>query len=870
MAHPTIPLRDLAGGRVDRFVIKAQLGRGGMGEVFLGEDTLLKRDVAIKVIRREYSQDPIFRERLLKEAQRASQLNDEHIGRIYDVLVRDEGVFVVMEYVQGQTLRHRLDEPLTLNEFFSIARQCLAGLAAAHEQGILHCDLKPDNLMITPSGIVKILDFGFARKVETADSSVTLSAVTSGGTPGYVAPEVLLGSSPDLRADIFSMGVVFHEALTGQHPFRRDSHSPQAVGSEVDTSRIRRALPTGLDQVIGRMLATDPDQRYETCTEVLTDLDAVRDGRMPAIAAKSGIQSWPLRRIISLLALLILAVSLAAVFTWRITKSGSSQPLAAASPQLAVLPFQPSDASDESSRAFANGLTDTLSAKLGEISDRYQLQVVPGSEVRAQKVSDARRARTMLGATMVLNGSLQRSGGMVRVIYALVDTRSLRQTHSGVITADASNPFSFQDRVISEVLSSLDIELGKDDRARMASHGTNSSGAYDHYLRGRGYLQGYDRKENLSNAIAEFQQSISNDGSFAAAYAGMGQAYILTYALEHRPELITNANAACERATQLDPTNTGAKLCLGMLANVTGRYDQAAKHLENALKSDANCDHCYRELSVAYEQLRRPAEAESILKRAIELHPQQWAAYKRLGSFYADLGRYDEAASAFNRVVELAPDSISGYSNLGAIYIVQGKYAEASKALENSIAIQPTAPALSNLGAAYFYLGRYQDAARAYEQASRMNPSGYESFGNLAEAYAQIAGRQDESHRSYMQALKLAEERLKVNSRDGTVLMDAALYAAMLGDRRKAGEYRKSGLELAPDDPEAWLRSALVHAQLQDDTQALADLKRSLNLGLSPSEIFNNPAWKRFAGSPEYQAIMTKAQSKLTEKENKK
>ena len=870
MAHPTIPLRDLSDNRIDRFVIKTQLGRGGMGEVFLGEDTLLKRDVAIKVIRREYSQDPIFRERLLKEAQRASQLNDEHIARIYDVLVREQGVFVVMEYVQGETLRQRLEEPLSLNEFFSIATQCLGGLAAAHERGILHCDLKPDNLMITPSGTVKILDFGFARKLETSDSSVTLSAVTSGGTPGYVAPEVLLGSSPDLRADIFSMGVVLHEALTGQHPFRRDLQTPREGVSGVDTGRIRRALPEGLDQVIGRMLAADPEQRYKTCTDVLSDLEAIRTGHMPAIASTRPVQLWPARRISLLLTLLALVISLAALAIWRVTKSGSSQPFAAATRQLAVLPFQPSDSSDESSRAFASGLTDTLSAKLGEISDRYQLQVIPDSEVRAQKVSDARRARTMLGATMVLNGSLQRSGGMVRVIYALVDTRSLHQTHSGVITADASNPFSFQDRVIGEVLSSLDIELGKDDRVRMASHGTTNSGAYEHYLRGRGYLQGYDRKENLSNAIAEFQQSVAQDSNFALAYAGLGQAYILTYVLEPRPELVADANAACTHAAQLDPRNPGAELCLGMLANATGRYDQAAGHLENALKLDPNCDQCYRELSIAYEQLKRPEDAEAILKRAIALHPQRWAGYKRLGSFYADLGRYDEAVRAFDRVVELAPDSISGYSNLGAINIVQGNYSAATKALEKSIAIQPTAPALSNLGAAYFYLGKYQDAARAYEQAAQMNPNGYESFGNLAEANTQIPGRQDEIRKNYMRALSLAEERLKVNPRDGAVLMDAALYAAMLGDRRKAEEYKTSGLKLASGDPEAWLRSALVHAQFREDTLALSDLKRSLDLGLSPSEIFNNPAWKRFAGNPEYQAIMAKAQGSLTEEENKK
>ncbi|HWG86576.1 MAG TPA: protein kinase [Candidatus Acidoferrales bacterium] len=852
MANPGISIHDLAGSRVDRFLIKTQLGRGGMGEVFLGEDTLLKRDVAIKVIRREYSQDPIFRERLLKEAQRASQLNDEHIARIYDVLVQDQGVFVVMEYVQGQTLRQRIGRHLSVKEFFSIAGQCLSGLAAAHEKGILHCDLKPDNLMITPSGTVKILDFGFARKLETPDSSTTLSAVTSGGTPGYVAPEVLLGCSPDQRADIFSLGVLLHEALTGEHPFRRG----------LNTGRIHRALPAGLDVLVGRMLASDPEQRYKTCTEALTDLNAIRVGRVPATAPARSSKRWSLRDMIPAMTVLILAAILVAVFAWRISIGRSSEPAETASRQLVVLPFLPSDASDASSRAFANGLTDTLSAKLGEISDRYQLQVVPGFEVRAQKVSDARRARTMLGATMVLNGSLQRSGGTIRVIYTLVDTRSLHQTHSGVITADASNPFSFQDRVISEVLSSLDIELGKDDRDRMASHETTNSAAYDHYLRGRGYLQGYDRKENLRNAIAEFQESVDNDSSFGLAHAGLGQAYILTYVLEHRPELVSKANEACARAAQLGGRNPGAHLCMGMLFNATGKYEQAARHLESSLKLDNDCDECYRQLSMAYEQLNRPADAESILKRDIALHPQQWPGYKRLGSFYASLGRYDEAVSAFKQVVKLAPDSISGYSNLGAVYVVQGNYSDASEALEKSIAIQPTAAALSNLGAAYFYLRKYQDAARTYAQAAELSPNEYEIFGNLAEAYAQIEGSQNESRRNYARALDLAEERLKVNPRDGAVRMDAALYSAMLGEREKALQYRKAGLKLSAENPQTWHRSALALAQLHEDGQALVDLQRALRAGLSASEISNNPAWQRFSAYPEYRRMVRQTQSK--------
>src|SRR5260370_28976434 len=204
-----------------RFVIHAKLGSGGIGEVFLAEDRVLKRQVAMKAIRREHSQDRDSCERLLQEAERASQLADEHIASIYDVVEHDGRVVVIMEYVDGETLRTRIREPLTTEQGLNIGEQCLAGLATAHNHGVLHCDLKPENLMITRDGLVKILDFGFARPAESESTkdSVDLtcpgSLPTIGGTPAYMAPEVVLGRMPDKRSDLFSLGAVLDEAVAG-------------------------------------------------------------------------------------------------------------------------------------------------------------------------------------------------------------------------------------------------------------------------------------------------------------------------------------------------------------------------------------------------------------------------------------------------------------------------------------------------------------------------------------------------------------------------------------------------------------------------------------------------------------------------------
>jgi eukaryotic-like serine/threonine-protein kinase len=858
---------DLVRSRTERFVIKSRLGSGGMGEVFLAEDKVLKRRVAMKAIRQEFNQQTNFRHRLLKEAERASQLDDAHIAKVYDIAEHDGRMFLVMEYVEGQTLRAKIREPLATEEFFSIAEQALAGLSTAHRHGILHCDLKPENLMVTPAGLLKILDFGCARRAPTPETRTTLtSTLTTGGTLAYMAPEVLLGGQPDRRSDIFSMGVVFYEALAGENPFHGDPAKAAGRSLQAGLGPIPGVVPDGVEPVIARMLAGDPAQRYQSCADVLADIRKLNGGRKRVATGRSVSQTARSVRRAAVMALVLIS-ALAAPVMLKFGMRTSPASAAGPSRQMIVLPFRPS-AEDANSRAFASGLTEALAAKLEQIAERYPVEIVATSEARAQKVTDAQQARTILGATLALEGSLQQSGSTVRVVYSLVDTHTLHQLHSGVITADAANPFAVQDRVIEEVLNGLDIELARQDRGRLQAHGTNQPQAYDSYLRARGYLQDYDRPDSLDNAVAALRRSLETDPKFALAYAGLGQAYVHKYAISHQPESVAEARSACARATELDGSSPDGEICLGMLFNATGEYQQAAQHLERAVKLDSGRDESYRPLAVAYEGLHRLDEAESALKRAISLRPRYWAGYKWLGRFHAAHGRYDEAAEQFKRVVELAPDSFSGYSNLGAVYSNQGKYGDAINMLERSIAIRPGAQALNNLGAAYFYQRRYADAASAYEQAAQMTPNDYMIFGNLGETYLQVPGRREDSIKNYTQALKLAEQWLEINAKDSRARLNAALYAAMIGDTAKAEAYRKSGLAASSSDPEARLSSALVLAQFHRDIRALDELQRALDAGLPVSQISNNPAWKRFDRYAKYSAMIARERLKAGPKTN--
>src|SRR5216684_1503822 len=267
----------LLGVVAGRFLIKGRLGTGGMGEVYRAEDTKLKRQVALKRMASHLRGQPLYRERFLQEAERASRVSDPHVAALHDVFEENGEIFLVMEYVEGLDLRKNLQRPVTLKQVMDIAVQCAQALVAAHEHGIVHCDIKPENIMLTSTGQVKILDFGVAKHLPRSDQSSTVDrAGTFAGTPAYMSPEVLLEQAPDGRADVFSLGVVFYEVLTGQHPFMASSFV-------ATTDRIRRETPASvrifnpsvsedLETLVNKAMAKEAGQRYSSAQELLETL----------------------------------------------------------------------------------------------------------------------------------------------------------------------------------------------------------------------------------------------------------------------------------------------------------------------------------------------------------------------------------------------------------------------------------------------------------------------------------------------------------------------------------------------------------------------------------------------------------------------
>lgn len=850
---------DLSGSSVGRFQIVSLLGAGGMGEVYRAEDPKLKRPVALKRMALALRNDERYRQRFLREAARACAVDHPNIARIYDVFEHEGELFLVMEYVEGATLRRRMQEQrLSTEQFLEFATQCTEALVAAHAVGVIHCDLKPENIMLTHAGTAKVLDFGVAKRlpVETDGSAVTQSMDTRpgaiGGTLPYAAPEVLLDKPPDARSDIFSMGVVFYETLTGKHPFLAPSkiatadkilhENPRPVSSTQPN------LPLGLDQVVSRALAKNPAERYQRAQDLAEDLKRLRREPTASLAAPSVRQRPRFVRTATLVAV-IAAIVVAAVLARFLLTARHGDDRLPSQKHLAVLPFR-AVGQGSADQAYAQGLTETLTAKLAQLTVAENLHVTPVSESR--RMSSIAQARRELGVNLVVEGSVRRAGDAVRVSYELIDAAQQRHFRGDTITASAADPFGLEDLVVESVLRSVEIEVALDKRRAVSAPQTQIADAYGFYLRGRGFLQ----DDAFNAAITAFTRAVELDGRFAPAHAALGEAYWRKYEDTKERRWVDRAQQSCEQARQLDAKLPAARICLGTLSQGTGRHELAAAEFQRALEVDAASETAYRGLADAYSRLRRPREAEQTYLKAIAVRPHYWAGYYWLGAFYAEQARYPEAAQQFHRAIELFPENARLYTGLGAVHLYVGKYGEAIEVLRRSIELHPTFGAYSNLGTAYMRLRKFSEAVQAYEKASELSAKDYRAAGNLASAYYWVPGMRDKSRAAYERAITLAEDELRVNPNQPGPYIRLGEFHAALGQRDAAHRYLQRALRISPRDPDLLWHAAQAHALLGERDQAVRFLQKAVAHGLAPAEITGSAVFDGLRDHPRFGTLI--------------
>lgn len=849
---------DLTGSTIGRFIITARLGAGGMGEVYRAEDTQLKRTVAIKRLTR-LKDRRLLGVDLLREARRASALNHPRIASVYDVFSAGDETFLVMEYIDGLTLRQRLEAPLRLDEFCRIAIQCTEGLSAAHQRGIVHGDLKPANIMLSrDTGDVKVCDFGVARRLPQSAAGAPTTSTSGGlfaGTPGYMAPEVLLEQPSDIRADIFSLGVVCYEMLAGRNPFLAESLivtldrvrtlSPEPL------DRVNPEVPAALARVVDRMIEKEPSRRYASAARVGQEIAAVR-AQLPV--------AGPHRRLTrrrSLALPIAAAVLLAVLAVWRLGPWRVEPPAGEPLPSrihLAVLPFT-SRGAEGDRQFFTQGLTLTLGEQLSRLTVNRDLQVASPSDVRTRQVTSPSDARDQLGANVVLTGSLAYSGDLVRVVCRLIDTKSGRELASETFSEASGDPVAVQRRIVEAAASMTGLTLTPHERAVLAGRQTQLPGAYDFYLQARGYLLDFDRMENLDSAIAVFRKALAIDPRYALAYAGLGQAYWRKHELSGAATWVEPARGACEAALGISPRLAEPHVCLGMVLNGTGAYEAAVKEFGAALEIEPTHDLSYQGLATAYERLRRLADAEQTYRNAIQLRPHYWAGYNALGAYYYRHGRFEDARTMFQQVVDLAPDSFRGHSSLGAVYFMLDRTADAIASFQRSLSIRRNYVAASNLGTLYFFEGAYRRSSEAFRDALSLDQGSYQVWGNLASAL-EAAGDTREAATAYRRAHDLVRERLGVNPRDPSLHIALAEYQAALGDTPGARAAVAEVVKSAPTDAQTLTRLAvLFESRFKERNEALSWLVRAIEAGQPWREIDRSPFLGELRRDPRFQKL---------------
>jgi len=850
------------GAMLGHYRLLEHIGKGGMGVVFRAHDEQLARDVAVKVLPPGTFPDESARKRFLREARLLAKLNHPNIAMAFDFGQQDGIDYMVTEYVPGITLDAKLAlGPLPQSMVLELGSQLAKGLAVAHHAAIIHRDLKPGNLRLSSNGELKILDFGLARwRKPTSDTAETQSFETRdtvAGTLPYMAPEQIRCEELDLRTDIWGAGAVLYEMATGKRPF------PLASGLKLiqsiqnldppAPSALNEQVTSALDAVILKALNKDPDRRYQSARELEVDLS-----RLSATAASAGklasADSVSLKKSKKLLTwAVIAAVAVAFLYGgYRLYQKWGTQ-LSMKHSLLAVLPFE-SIGQDEKTRALVMGLTETLSANLAQPWAK-NLQLISARDVKAQGVETPEQAWKEFGADLVLEGSAHRFGDQIRINCALVDPKTHRQVTARTITADANDVFGLEDQVTNEITSLLTDGAGIGAGVLRATRTESKPGAYAAYLRARGYLQEYQKAENIELAIAELRTAIALDPAYAKAYATLGDAYLRGYQQVNRgAEWVDQAKQNCLRSLAERETADG-RICLGGVYNETGKYDLAAQEFQRAVQIDPSKEDGLRGLADAYVRLGNPAAAEVAYKKAISIRPNYWGVYSWLGKFYYDQARYPEAINQFKKVVELAPSNYRGYSNLGGMYVAEGHYTESLAPLNKSIEIRPNLEAFNNLGNAYYELRRFSDAADAFQQGLNLDDSDWLLWGNLGDSLFWSGGQRSKAVAAYENAISRAEKRLKVNPKDAIVLAFSADYNAMSGHRNRAVKEIEQALALAPAEGEVRLRAAIAYNQFGDTDRSLASLEKAVSMGYSTQVIWDTPDFEHLHNDTRFRAL---------------
>jgi serine/threonine-protein kinase len=711
-----------------------QIGAGGMGEVYLAKDKKLDRNVAVKILNEEFSQDASNLNRFIREAKATSRLNHPNILVVHEIGQQENTNYIVSEFINGKTLREVIKEKrLKLSEVLDISIPIADALCTAHSSNIIHRDIKPENIMVRPDGVVKVLDFGLAKVVQQKDrsnfgleeSTVQLSHTAKDvimGTVSYMSPEQARAQRVDARTDIFSFGIMLYEMLTGQQPFTGETFSHTIVAilekEPPPLSQFISSFPPEIERIIKNCLAKKADKRYSMAKSLLDDLKDLKE----ELAFQSKLE----RRSASNKKTETETQFIRAAITAKTEKRNS----------IAVLPFTNISAEAEN-EYFCDGLAEELLNALAKIDDLKVAARTSAFSFKNKNTEVSQIGKT-LNVSTILEGSVRKSGNRIRISLQLINVADGYHLWSERYDREMKEIFDVQDEITLAVVDALKVKLFGEEKAAILKRYTDSPEAYELYLKGLYHCYKWT-DEGFRKSIEYFEKALEEDPEFAPAYAKIADYYHFTshIGLFSPHEIHPKWKAAAQRALEIDEGLADAHLAMAHIYFYFDRdWAKAEGEFERAIELNANSTdaHKYYGLFLASRERFDQAVAEG--KKALALDPLSIAVNIVGGFIYLFVDRLDDALGLVRQMIELDSNAPQGYWVGGSLLMANGKYEEAVEAFQKSLSLGENQMALAKLGCAYGLVGRRDEALKILDQLFEMRKCRYAAPFNIARVYA--------------------------------------------------------------------------------------------------------------------------------------